>query len=430
MSCFADLNLAPPLAAGLAAAHFQHCTPIQALSLPLSLAGQDVAGQAQTGTGKTAAFLVALYQRLLQQTAPEPRLPNQIRALILAPTRELAAQIEQNAQLLGQACALRLGLAYGGKDYRKQMSVLQEGVDILIATPGRLLDFVTQKQVDLRRVEVLVLDEADRMFDLGFIQDIRRILRRLPPPTTRLSLLFSATLSNQALELAYEHMNNPQVVRVTPEAVTASNVQERIYYTANLEKIPLLLSLLPEATRSIVFTNTKRSAETVWRYLQSNGYPSALLSGDIPQHKRERLLAQFQQGELAVLVATDVAARGLHIPEVSHVINFDLPQQPEDYVHRIGRTARLGRSGIAVSFACEDTAFTLPDIEAYIGHKIPAHPVLTTQLTHPQRPFNGELNKLTPQQAQGKARSAPPRRARQHPPHPEMGHPASSKGGK
>ncbi len=382
------------MAIGLAAAGFTLCTPIQAQTLPLSLAGRDVAGQAQTGTGKTAAFLVALYHRLLTRPVAPERPPASIRALILAPTRELALQIERNAHELGQHCGLRIGLAYGGKDYRKQMAVLETGVDIVIATPGRLLDFMGQRLIDLRQVEVLVLDEADRMFDLGFIKDLRRILRQLPAPTERLSLLFSATLSVQALELAYEHMNRPQTVRITPENVTSADVCERAYYTANNEKIPLLLGLLPEASRSMIFTNTKRAAETVWRYLQGNGYPSALLSGDIPQRKREKLLARFQSGDLAVLVATDVAARGLHIPAVSHVFNFDLPQQAEDYVHRIGRTARFGQSGVAVSFACEDTAFALPEIEAYIGHKIPAQTIAPNQLIRPRSPFRGKLNTL------------------------------------
>ncbi|MCG8428318.1 MAG: ATP-dependent RNA helicase RhlB [Chromatiales bacterium] len=370
---FDSLKLHEKLLQGIEKTGFSTCTPIQAETLPLALDGKDVAGQAQTGTGKTAAFLLATFQKLLTSEPDEQRKPNQPRALILAPTRELAIQIHKDAEALGEFSGQRLGLVYGGTGYDKQRKQLEAGVDILIGTPGRLIDYFKQKIFDLRAIEAIVLDEADRMFDLGFIKDIRFLLRRCPPPTKRLGLLFSATLSYRVTELAYEHMNNPQTVEVEPDKVTADKVQQRCYMTANEEKVPLLIGLIRklEPPRSIVFVNTKRTADDIWGYLEGNGLKAAILSGDVPQRKRMKLLLQFQSGELPILVATDVAARGLHIPDVSHVFNYDLPEDAEDYVHRIGRTARAGASGEAISFACETYAFSLPDIEEYIGHRLP-----------------------------------------------------------
>ncbi|WP_297528082.1 ATP-dependent RNA helicase RhlB [Thiohalobacter sp.] len=370
---FASLGLRPEIMQGVEEAGFQYCTPIQAKALPLALAGHDVAGQAQTGTGKTAAFLLATFQRLLEQPAPSERKPSQVRALILAPTRELAIQIHRDALALGKYTGLSFGLAYGGTGYEQQREILAAGVDVLIGTPGRIIDYFKQRVFDLRHAQVVVLDEADRMFDLGFIKDVRYLLRRCPKPEQRLGLLFSATLSYRVTELAYEHMNNPEIVQVEPEQVTAERVREVLYHTANEEKIPLLIGLLRhmDPRRTIVFVNTKRDADRVWAYLEGNGFAAAILSGDVPQKKRQKLLERFQSGELPVLVATDVAARGLHIPDVSHVINYDLPQDAEDYVHRIGRTARAGAEGDAISFACETYVYSLPEIEEYIGHKIP-----------------------------------------------------------
>lgn len=383
--CFTDFQLPEQLLQGIEEAGFSRCTPIQAETLPLALRGQDVAGQAQTGTGKTAAFLIALYNYLLTRPASEHRRPSQVRALVLAPTRELAIQIHKDALALGKHTGFRLGLAYGGTGYEEQRKTLEEGVDLLIGTPGRIIDYFKQHVFDLRALQVMVLDEADRMFDLGFIKDIRYLLRRMPPPEERLSLLFSATLSYRVTELAYEHMNNPQTIEIVPEQVTSQMVEESVYYPAQEEKIPLLLGLLAreQPVRSIVFVNTKRVADRVWGYLEANGYPTAVLSGDVPQKKRQRLLERFAAGELPVLVATDVAARGLHIPEVSHVFNFDLPQDAEDYVHRIGRTARAGASGTAISFACEEYAFSLSEIEEYIGHRVPMASIVNELLIEP-----------------------------------------------
>jgi ATP-dependent RNA helicase RhlB len=373
---FAGLNLPEPLLRGVHEAGFEYCTPIQAEALPLALAGQDVAGQAQTGTGKTAAFLLAAFNHLLAHPA-EGRRPTQPRAIMLAPTRELAVQIHRDAEVLGKHTGFRLGLVFGGTGYDSQRKMLEEGVDVLIGTPGRLIDYFKQHVFDLNAVQVMVLDEADRMFDLGFIKDIRFLLRRMPPPAKRLSMLFSATLSYRVTELAYEHMNNPQFVSIEPDKRTADKVTQVLYHTALEEKLPLLVHLLRhmDPTRSLVFTNTKDMAENIAATLKGNDISAAVLSGDVPQNLRLRILLDFTEGRLPVLVATDVAARGLHIPDVSHVFNYDLPQNAEDYVHRIGRTARAGASGDAISFACEKYVFGLPEIEAYIGHKIPTAPV-------------------------------------------------------
>jgi ATP-dependent RNA helicase RhlB len=359
---------------GIRDAGFTVCTPIQAQTLPIALARRDVAGQAQTGTGKTAAFLVALYQSLLTHPPAQSRSPTSIRALVLAPTRELAVQIHHDAEILGKHTGLKQAVVYGGVDYEKQRRQLEEGVDVLIGTPGRLIDYFKQHVFDLRHAQALVLDEADRMFDLGFIADIRYLLRRLPPPEKRQSMLFSATLSYRVLELAYEHMNNPELVRIEPDKMTVDRVRQLMYYPSMEEKVPLLVGLLrqAEARRTMIFVNTKRMAERLESTLKANGFHAQALSGDVPQNKRLRFLRDFHNGDLAVLIATDVASRGLHIPDVSHVFNFDLPQDAADYVHRIGRTARAGAEGDAISFACEEFAVSLPEIEDYLGHKIPS----------------------------------------------------------
>ena len=385
---FDSLNLPETLARGIAEAGFERCTPIQAQTLPIALAGRDVAGQAQTGTGKTAAFLVALFNSLLTRAASPTRPITAPRALILAPTRELAVQIHKDAEALGEFTGLTLGLAYGGTDYEKQRRILELGVDVLIGTPGRTIDFFKQRVFDLRHAQVLVLDEADRMFDLGFIADIRYILRRLPRPEQRLSMLFSATLSHRVLELAYEHMNNPELVRIEPDKVMVDSVRQVLYFPAMNEKIPLLIGLLRhmDPHRTMVFVNTRRMADELERTLMANGFHAEALSGDVPQRKRLRMLRDFHSGTLAILIATDVASRGLHVPEVSHIFNFDLPQDAEDYVHRIGRTARAGAEGDAISFGCEEYVMSLPDIESYIGHKVPVEAIPTEMLAEVTRP--------------------------------------------
>jgi len=385
---FKSLNLPAELLQSLDEAGFSHCTPIQEASLPFALKGLDVAGQAQTGTGKTAAFLVAVMSRLINQPAPESRKQNQPRALILAPTRELAIQIHKDAVSLAKHTNIVLALAYGGTGYESQRKAIEDGCDILIGTPGRVIDYFNKRVFDLRMAQAVVLDEADRMFDLGFIKDIRFLLRRMPDPDKRLSLLFSATLSHRVMELAFEHMNDPESVVIEAEKLTADKVSQMVYHTGNDEKIPLLLGLMQakDPHRSIVFANTKRAVETIWAYLEGNDITAGMLSGDVPQNKRQRLLADFVDGKVAVLVATDVAARGLHVPGVSHVFNYDLPDNSEDYVHRIGRTARFGESGDAISFACETYAFNLMDIESYLGHKIEVATLDPSLMITPKKP--------------------------------------------
>lgn len=385
---FTDLQLPEALGKGIIDAGFEFCTPIQAQALPLALAGRDVAGQAQTGTGKTAAFLLATFHHLLISPASPRRRPTQPRALLLAPTRELAVQIKRDAAVLGRYTDFKLGVVYGGTGYQSQRDRLAEGVDVLIGTPGRLIDYFKQRVFDLRALQAVVLDEADRMFDLGFIKDIRYLLRRMPLPTRRLGMLFSATLSYRVIELAYEHMNNPEFVRVEPDKVTVDQVKQTMYHPGNAEKLPLLVGLLRsmDPVRSLVFTNTKGAAERLSRRLRANGFDAEALTGDVPQKRRLHLLQRFTEGKLPVLVATDVAARGLHIPDVSHVFNYDLPQEAEDYVHRVGRTARVGRSGDAISFACEDYAYSLVDIEEFVGHSIPAERITAELLPELQAP--------------------------------------------
>jgi ATP-dependent RNA helicase RhlB len=383
---FTQFDLHPLLQQGLDEAGFARCTPIQALSLPVALTGRDVAGQAQTGTGKTCAFLVALMNRLLSQPAVAERKDSDPRALIIAPTRELAIQIEKDAKNIGRYTGLRTALIYGGVDYDKQRQQLKDGCDIIIATPGRLLDYYKQNVFGFNGVEVMVVDEADRMFDLGFIKDVRFIFRRLPAREQRQVLLFSATLSHRVLELAYEHMHNAEKLVVETDNVTADRVRQLVYFPAKEEKMPLLLNLLEQtkAERSIIFVNTKAAAERITDRVKRQGYRVGALSGDVPQLKRQKLLQRFQDSQLDILVCTDVAARGLHIPAVSHVFNYDLPQDAEDYVHRIGRTARLGAEGDAISFACDLYAMSLPDIEEYIGQKIPTAAIGPELLVMPE----------------------------------------------
>ena len=414
---FSNLELSDSILHGLNDAGFNQCTPIQDKALPLLLRGKDIAGQAQTGTGKTATFLLATFQHLIsdngcidrEDIAPEreeekqciEQLPTTVkmhevkprsgvpkatqaavsetrpiknpRAIILAPTRELAIQIHKDALLLSKQLNLKFALIYGGTDYQKQLDKIKSNIDIIIGTPGRIIDFYRQNAFTLDNVQVTVMDEADRMFDLGFIKDIRYLLRRMPAPELRLNMLFSATLSYKVTELAYEHMNNPVLIRIETEEVTSKAIQQSAYCPANEQKIPLLIGLLNhyQPQRSIIFVNTKRCAEKLDDTLTANGHKTAALSGDVPQDKRQRLLNDFQENKISLLIATDVAARGLHIPDVSHIINYDLPQDVEDYVHRIGRTARFGASGEAISFICEHYAYSMPDIENFIGQKIP-----------------------------------------------------------
>jgi len=403
---FTELNLAPQVIAGLNAMGFTQCTAIQAKSLPVLLQGKDIAGQAQTGEGKTIAFLAATFHQLLQKDTQDKKQP---RALIMAPTRELAIQIHRDAIEMAKSTGLRLGIVYGGEGYESQRNELEQGIDILIGTCGRLIDYLKQGIYNLNQIEVVVLDEADRMFDLGFIKDIRYMFRRMPAPTERLSMLFSATLSFRVKELAFEHMNDPVSVEVEPDQKTNVRISEELFYPSNEDKMNLLQTLIEEdwPDKAIIFANTKHSCENIHAHLAADGIRVGLLTGDVVQKKRLKILEQFTDGSLDVLVATDVAARGLHIPQVTHVFNYDLPDDCEDYVHRIGRTGRAGATGHAISFACEEYVFNLPAIETYIEHILPVSKydtdALITDFPKPlprqrrHRAHNGGQNRGKPQ---------------------------------
>jgi len=395
---FAELGLHADVLKSLEAKGFTQCTPIQAKALPVLLTGQDIAGQAQTGTGKTLAFLAATFHHLLTTDAPASRKTNQPRAIILAPTRELAIQIYNDAEPLLAHTSITAGLAYGGEGYDKQQQTLEQGVDILIGTCGRIIDFYKKKVIDLHGIQAVVLDEADRMFDLGFIKDIRFLFNRMPAANKRLNMLFSATLSYRVQELAFEHMTNPEHVVIEPEQKTGHRIKEELFQPSNNEKMPLLQTLIEEdwPERAIIFANTKHRCESIWAHLAADDHRVGLLTGDVPQKKRVKILEQFTKGEIDLLVATDVAARGLHIPQVTHVFNYDLPDDAEDYVHRIGRTGRAGASGSSISFACEEYAINLPAIEEYIEHSIPVsefdRSALLTDLPAPKKIAKRQVN--------------------------------------
>ncbi len=368
---FSELDLPYEVRQGIEYAGFTACTPVQEAVLPRAIRGEDVAAQAQTGTGKTAAFLISLFTRMIRN--PVVDLGNSPQALIIAPTRELADQIFHEAERLGKFTGFRSLAVYGGIDYEKQRSALQKGVDVLIGTPGRLIDYYKQHVYSLRKTRYVIVDEADRMFDMGFIDDIRYLLKKLPDYSKRQSMLFSATLSYRVMELAYEHMNLPEKISITPEQVTVEKVEQVLYHVGKHEKVPLLLGLLVREApgRALIFVNTRRAADMVVERLNRNNWRAQAITGDIEQKKRLRILAEFKDGRLPLLVATDVASRGIDVKDVTHVFNFDLPQDAEDYVHRIGRTGRAGATGRAISLADEEYVYSLEAIERYIGQKIP-----------------------------------------------------------
>lgn len=387
---FEELDIPEKVLEGIRTAGFNECTPVQAQTLPEALKGRDIAAQAQTGTGKTAAFLIAVFSRMLSLSppggGPSPR------ALIIAPTRELVIQIDAEARVLGGPSGFRIVPVFGGIDYMKQREEISKGVDVLIGTPGRLIDYLKQRVYSLKKTQFLVIDEADRLFDMGFISDLRFLLRRLSPYDKRQSMLFSATLSNRVLELCYEHMNMPIRFSVTPEKLTVERIEQEIYHVGMTEKIGVLLGILKREPngRYLVFCNTKAAAERLDSVLNANGYATAAITGDLDQRRRLKVLSQFKTGALAILVATDVASRGLHIDGVTHVINYDLPQDAEDYVHRIGRTARAGAEGRAISLACEEYVHSLTDIEDYIKQKIPVMPLTEEMVVTGYRKATGK----------------------------------------
>ncbi|WP_084417733.1 DEAD/DEAH box helicase [Chrysiogenes arsenatis] len=368
---FHDLGLPLELMRAISEAGFTYCTPIQGFILPHTLAGKDAAGKAQTGTGKSAAFLLTILHRLLVSPLPGIR-PGTPRALIMAPTRELALQIEKDARVLAKYMSAKIVCLFGGIDFEKQRRLLeQQQVDIIVATPGRLLDFKRRGDVHLGKVEIMVIDEADRMLDMGFIPDIKQIINATPPKNRRQTLFFSATLTTDVVNLSSQWTTDAVRVEIEPDHVTASTITQTVYILTRDQKFPLLYNLLIQNSleRVIVFANRRDETRRLSEKLNRYGIKSAILSGDIAQGKRIKTLESFRAGTIKVLVATDVAARGIHVDAISHVVNYSLPNDPEDYVHRIGRTGRAGSSGISVSFADEDDSFFLPDIETYIGQK-------------------------------------------------------------
>ncbi|ODS22938.1 ATP-dependent RNA helicase RhlB [Candidatus Endobugula sertula] len=370
---FHDLDLALPLMRSIADLNFKYCSLIQAQSLPVTLKGHDLLGKAQTGTGKTAAFLIAIVNDLLQHPIVNERYAGEARALVIAPTRELAMQIAQDAKALTKYTDLTVHTLVGGMDYTKQQQKIADKlVDILVATPGRLLDFVSNKDVYLDQLEILVLDEADRMLDMGFIPQVRRIVRLTPHKNNRQTLFFSATFTNDVMRLAEQWTLDPVTVEIEPESVATDTVEQHVYLVSTEEKYTLLTNLARQdkVESLIVFVNRRDECRRLQERLSKQGFKAGLLSGEVAQNKRVKTLNAFKSGRLKILVATDVAGRGIHINNISHVVNFTLPEEPKDYVHRIGRTGRAGKQGVSISFACEDDAFLLPAIEALLGKKI------------------------------------------------------------
>lgn len=370
---FHDLDLADSLMQGIADLGFKYCSPIQAASLPHTLRGNDVIGKAQTGTGKTAAFLITIINDLLAHPIENERYVGEARALVIAPTRELVMQIAEDAKDLTKHTGLEVVTLIGGMDYQKQLNRLNSSlVDIVVATPGRLIDFQGRGDVHLDQVEVLVLDEADRMLDMGFIPQVKRIVRATPPKANRQTLLFSATFTQDIITLAKQWTESPFVVEIEPENVATDSVDQKVYMVSADQRYRVLSNVLrsPEADSVIVFANRRDQVRRLHERLRKAGFSAGILSGEVPQNKRTRTLDDFRNRKLQVLVATDVAGRGIHVDDVSHVVNYNLPEDPEDYVHRIGRTGRAGATGISISFASEDDAFLLPDIETLLGDKL------------------------------------------------------------
>jgi ATP-dependent RNA helicase RhlB len=392
---FQDFDLPTELLHAVADMGFKYCTPIQTLSLEYALAGKNVTGKAQTGTGKTAAFLVAILTRYLRSPEARQEQGGAPRALVIAPTRELVIQICKDAAALGKYCGLRSLAVYGGMDYERQKrEVMDAPVDLLVATPGRLLDFVRSRVIDLSKVDTLVIDEADRMLDMGFIPDVRSIINRLPPKEKRGTMLYSATLSDDVMRLASQWMEAPVRVEVEGEQVTTKTIKQIVYVVTAREKFTVLYNQIQQYpdSRMLIFCNRKNTTEDVAFSLERRGIRCEMLSGDVNQNRRLRVLEDFREGKVRIVVATDVAGRGLHVDDIGFVINFDFPYEPEDYVHRIGRTGRAGASGTAISFADEDESFIIPEIEKFIGEELKCtvlqhdDPLLTKMPEAPRAP--------------------------------------------
>jgi ATP-dependent RNA helicase RhlB len=370
---FHDLGLADPIMHAIADLGFQYCTPIQAKVLVHANAGQNVSGRAQTGTGKTAAFLISIFGRFLKNPSPAGRPVGVPRALVLAPTRELVIQIAEDAKALGKYCHFHCIAIYGGLDFDKQKAWLEKRpADLIVGTPGRLLDFIRRRSIDLSKIEELVIDEADRMLDMGFIPDVKRIIRATSPKQKRRTMLFSATLTEDVLRLASQWMPDPVICEVEPEKVAVETVEQIVYIVTTRDKFKVLYNILEQrpGQRVLIFCNRRDSSKALSARLKAHGVPCELLSGAVRQKKRLKILDDFKEGTAKVVVATDVAGRGLHVKDITLVVNYDFPYEAEDYVHRIGRTGRAGVAGTSISFACEDESFIIPDIEKYIGNPL------------------------------------------------------------
>ena len=414
---FIDFDLPVEILHAIHDLGFKYCTPIQAMTLPHTLAGKDVFGRAQTGTGKTAAFLISTFAQILRNPLKTPRQNGTPRALILAPTRELALQIQHDAVGLAKHTNINCVAVFGGMDYDKQRRHLTERqVDLVIATPGRLLDFRQRGDVHLNHVETLIIDEGDRMLDMGFIPDMRRIINSTPPKTNRQTMLFSATLPDEVQRLAQQWTRDPVTIDIAPEQVAVDTVKQVVYIVTMQKKFSLLYNILQRDNpqRVMVFGNRRDEVERLMQELRHYNINCALLSGAVPQMKRVRVLEDFRSGKIRVLVATDVAGRGIHIEGVSHVINYNLPLDPEDYVHRIGRTGRAGASGISISFADEDDSFHVPEIEKFIGRELPCtHPEDEWLVLPPAPPRTAGMGRPlgeTHAQSNGPQRRGGPRR--------------------
>lgn len=390
---FRDWGLDENLLKGIEEAGYAECMPVQEHTLEKTLKKQDVLVQSQTGSGKTAAFIISVFQLFLE-ARPEKR----CKALAIVPTRELAVQIEEEALLLSKYLDFKIASFYGGVGYEKQEKLLREGVDIIVGTPGRLIDLSDSKKLNFYDVDILIIDEADRLFDMGFLPDIMKMLRKMKKREDRHTMLFSATMNLKVRQVAWEHMNEPADITLNPETVTVESISQEIYHVGRLEKINLLIGLLKKINpnSSLVFTNTKQAAYEVSQRLEMNGFKSRYIIGDLPQPKRLKTIDDMKSGKVPILVATDVAARGLHIDNLELVVNYDIPEDCENYVHRIGRTARAGKSGKAISLACERYVYGLDAIESYIDMKIPvvwADDDLFEEDASRGRYFNLEKNK-------------------------------------
>ena len=410
---FQDLNLPDEVLHAVADLGFQYCTPIQAAILPTTLQGTDAAGRAQTGTGKTAAFLISIFTRLLRNPGAADRRAGTPRVLILAPTRELVMQIAEEARAIGRYCPNKVMAVFGGMDFEKQKQhLLGQTIDVLVATPGRLLDFHRRRVLHLSHVEVLVIDEADRMLDMGFIPDVRQIVLSTPPKAQRQTLFWSATLTSDVVRLATQWTRDPVMVEIEPEQVAVSTVDQVVYIITAREKFNLLYNLLTRRCRqaTLIFANRRDQARDLTDRLQRHGIHCAMLSGEVPQEKRLRILEDFREGRVPVVVATDVAGRGLHVEGIEHVINYNLPHDPEDYVHRIGRTGRAGATGTSISFACEEESFAIPDIEKFLGRPLACTQPEEELLTTPPAPTARQPSARPPDQRSHGSRGGPPRR--------------------